>query len=113
MAGSEQRGTDAPERIEPGAPADSGRQEGGVSDLRVEVLLFAQAREAAGTSALTLVLPRGASVGDATGRLASTCPRLAPHLERCSFAVNKAYAPRERILEDEDELAVIPPIGGG
>jgi len=80
----------------------------------VLVRLFARAREVAGRAEETLRVPReGCSVAQAAEALARLHPLLAPHLESCSFAVNERYAGREEPLKPGDELAVIPPIGGG
>jgi MoaE-MoaD fusion protein len=77
--------------------------------VNVTVRLFAALRERAGRSRIELELPDGAHVGDVWSALAlggSEPPSLA-------FAVNKAYADRERVLADGDEVALIPPVSGG
>jgi molybdopterin synthase catalytic subunit/molybdopterin converting factor small subunit len=77
--------------------------------VNVTVRLFAALREQAGRSRIELELPDGAHVGDVWGSLGlggAEPPSLA-------FAVNKAYADRERVLADGDEVALIPPVSGG
>ena len=76
----------------------------------VRVRLFAMLRERAGSGALELELPDGASVADALAapRVAALAGDLA-----CVLAVNREYAPPERILLAGDELALIPPVSGG
>lgn len=81
--------------------------------VEIRVRLFGQAREAAGLGERTLRVPRRASVEQAARLLGAEHPGLAPHLERSSYAVNESYARRDERLEEGDELAVIPPIGGG
>ncbi|KAI9308374.1 molybdopterin converting factor, subunit 1 [Cunninghamella echinulata] len=34
-------------------------------------------------------------------------------LETCMFAVNMEYVPTSHILQEGDELAIIPPVSGG
>ena len=60
--------------------------------MRVNVLLFASAREAAGTAELTLDLPEGATVQEALDALVSVHPALAPLLPSCRTAVNEEFA---------------------
>ena len=81
--------------------------------IEVQVRFFAQAREATGCAAATHEIPERASVAEVAGILGAAYPALAPHLGRCAFAVNEGYARREDRLNAGDELAVIPPIGGG
>ena len=81
--------------------------------MRVDVKLFAILRERAGTADLVLQLPSGATVADASARLAEKLPDLSPFLRRVAFAVNLAYAKADAVLHEGDELALIPPVSGG
>jgi molybdopterin synthase catalytic subunit len=85
-----------------------------VASHAVKVRLFASLRERAGTDRLRLVLPAGATVGEALDLLAAS-PRLAGALPRESLvlAVNRRYASERETLRPGDELALIPPIAGG
>jgi molybdopterin synthase catalytic subunit len=75
----------------------------------VTVRLFAALREQAGTSRVELDLPAGARVGDVWSalELGGSEP------SSLAFAVNKAYAERDRPLAEGDEVALIPPVSGG
>ena len=81
--------------------------------MTVRVLLFAAAREAAGTGALDLDLPDGATVSDAWELLADAHPALAPVLRTSRAAVDEAFVPASTVLRDGAELAVLPPVSGG
>ena len=70
--------------------------------------LFAILRERAGGSGLTRDLPDGARVRDALAEL----DELARGLPLV-MAVNREYAPEDRVLESGDEVALIPPVSGG
>jgi molybdopterin converting factor subunit 1 len=79
----------------------------------INVKLFAIVRERAGADEVELSLPSGATIEAAQRELAVRFPPIADLLPRAAFAVNQAYAPRDTILNDGDELAVIPPVSGG
>ncbi len=76
--------------------------------MRVAVRLFAGLRELAGTRATEIELPAG-----------STAAQVWPELELGDeppgllVAVNRSYAPRDTVLMDGDEVALIPPVSGG
>ena len=74
---------------------------------------FAALREATGREAETLELPAGADVAAAREALLARYPALARLLPRCAIARNRAYVEAETALADGDELAFIPPVGGG
>ena len=76
--------------------------------MKVDVRLFAMLRERAGASQVTLELAEGARVEDALDALADLSAGLPLVL-----AVNREYAPAERVLKAGDELALIPPVSGG
>jgi len=81
------------------------------SQINVRVRLFASARECAGTTELTHTLPAGATAGDLVAHLYEAHPGLRDL--RLRFAVNAAYSDLDVELRDGDELACIPPVGGG
>lgn len=81
------------------------------SEIQVDVLLFASAREVAGTGRVAQTLPAGATVRDLAARLYDAYAGLRDL--RLRFAVNSAYAEQETVVHDGDEVACIPPVGGG
>jgi molybdopterin synthase catalytic subunit len=76
----------------------------------VRIRLFAQLRERAGASELSLELPEGACVRDALAdaRVAALADGLPLVL-----AINREYAAEDAPLATGDELALIPPVSGG
>lgn len=80
----------------------------------VRVRLFAILREKAGSDAVELELREGATVADALSALRMN-QALGGLLERMpvAMAVNRDYADSEMTLEEEDELALVPPVSGG
>jgi len=76
--------------------------------VEVTVRLFAMLRERAGAGEIVLDLPEGARVDDALQRLGDLAEGLP-----LVMAVNREYAPTDRVLVAGDELALIPPVSGG
>jgi molybdopterin converting factor subunit 1 len=81
--------------------------------MRVRLRYFAALREAAGTDAEALELPDGADVRAAREALAARYPAMARALPGCAVALNRASAAADAPLAEGDELAFIPPLGGG
>ena len=81
--------------------------------MTINVRLFAILRERAGAGEISLDVREGASVSEASARIAETFPALREHLSRAAFAVNREYARPATILREGDELAIIPPVSGG
>ena len=81
--------------------------------MRIRVRLFAIQRELAGTREVPLDLPDGATVADAWRGLVALHPGLEPGRASVRFARNGAYADEATVLNDGDEVAMIPPVSGG
>jgi MoaE-MoaD fusion protein len=100
---------DAGARNERGAP-----EEGGAAGrVRVRVLLFGAAREAAGREELPLEVAAPASVRSVFQQLLAEVPALARFGRSLLVAVNEEYAPPTREVREGDEVAVFPPVSGG
>jgi molybdopterin converting factor subunit 1 len=76
--------------------------------VHVTVRLFAGLRERAGTSERQLDLPDGSAVEDAWNEL-----DLGTRPPGLLFAINRRYVESDHVLNEGDELAVIPPVSGG
>jgi molybdopterin converting factor subunit 1 len=81
--------------------------------MSVQVRYFAALREAVGRDGETLPVPEGATVAQTRSLLVERYPALSTLLPRCAVAINRSYAPVEAVLHNGDELAFIPPVGGG
>ena len=84
-----------------------------VEPLELPVQLFASVREAVGRDRVTVELDPGASVADLLDRLSAEHPAIARHRSSLAVAVNHEIAPGDRPLRRGDEVALIPPVGGG
>jgi molybdopterin converting factor small subunit len=81
--------------------------------MRVAVTAFAGLRELLAGSAPELELPPGANVGDLWSSLERAHPALTPLARSTRFARNGRLAQRTDALDDGDEVALLPPVGGG
>jgi molybdopterin synthase catalytic subunit len=79
----------------------------------LSVRLFAGLREALGRDHVTATLPEGARVRDLIAKLSTDHPTLAPHAGRFAVAVNLSVARPDDVLNAGDEVALLPPVGGG
>jgi MoaE-MoaD fusion protein len=81
--------------------------------MRIRIRLFARQRQIAGTRALEVDLPAGATIEDAWAALVALVPELAPGRPYIRFARNGEYADPGTALADGDEMVCIPPVSGG
>ena len=81
--------------------------------MTLTVRLFARARDLAGADRVAVELSAGASVADLRRRLATSHPKLADLIDRCAVAVDAEFADDDRVLTEEDEIALLPPVSGG
>jgi MoaE-MoaD fusion protein len=84
-----------------------------VSGPRVRVLLFAQLAELAGARERTVALQEGARARDVSVALGALTPQCAELLPVCRVARNGKLISPDQALFDGDELALLPPVGGG
>jgi molybdopterin synthase catalytic subunit len=81
--------------------------------MQIHMRYFAALRELTGTNEEWLELSDGANVADLRALLLDREPRLANPLARAVCAVNHTYVTPATILHAGDEVAFIPPVGGG
>lgn len=81
--------------------------------MKVKVRFFAAMREAIGRTEVALEVPLGTTVQELTDLIAEWYPVLCPYLDAALIAVNRRYVHPETELHDEDEVAFVPPVGGG
>jgi sulfur-carrier protein len=81
--------------------------------MRVEVRLFARARDAAGAERVTVELPAQARVSNLRSALAASFPNLAPLAPSLLVAVGTNYADDDLLLDSRSEIACFPPVSGG
>ena len=78
-----------------------------------EVLLFGPAREATGSARVSVAVEAPATAAQVLAALERDHPALGPLLPRARVAVNRHYVDADSPVTPDDEIAIIPPVGGG
>ena len=78
--------------------------------MQITVRYFAALREAKGCDEEAVEVARGTSVDGLYQQIFVASPLLGLPV---MFAVNQAYVSAEHLLSEGDEVAFIPPLGGG
>lgn len=81
--------------------------------MKVQIKLFAIAKQLGGADTLELELPNESTVETLRGALLDRIPDLKPMIGTLRFAVNSDYAGDDHVIRESDELACIPPVSGG
>ena len=82
-------------------------------DINIRVKLFAIYQEAFETSELELMFPQQATVDNVLEFLIQQKPYLAKWQNVTRFGVNLKFVNSDTVLQDGDELVLIPPVSGG
>jgi molybdopterin converting factor subunit 1 len=80
--------------------------------MKCTIKAFGIAREIIGQRELTLDLPTSATIKDVKAHLGQHYPRLEA-LNSLFIAINLEYAAEEQVIQENDEIALIPPVAGG
>lgn len=81
--------------------------------ITVTVKLFAAYQEAYGVGELVWQVPEGTSVGEVLERAIAEHPELDQWREITRFGINFQFVEAIAILQDGDEVVLIPPVSGG
>ena len=81
--------------------------------MNVRVLAFARLRELLGFSESGVELPAGATVADLWAALAPRTSELGALASSVRVAQNGVLVEASAPLHDGDEVALLPPVGGG
>ena len=81
--------------------------------IRVKMIYFAQAREAAGTKGEEFSLDGKSNVKAAMSKAIEAHPKLRPLEKAIKVAVNEEISQEDAPLKDGDRVALLPPVVGG
>lgn len=84
-----------------------------MSAITVTVKLFAAYQEAYRVPELVLEFPQDTPVVAVRDRLIAEHPQLAQWRDLTRFGVNLDFVESDAILQDGDEVVLIPPVSGG
>ncbi len=84
--------------------------------ITLKVKSFAILKDITGTQQMTLQLPRkdeGTTVADLRTRILELYPVISEQKIAMGIAVNAKMANEKSVINDHDEIALLPPISGG
>jgi len=81
--------------------------------MKVHVRVFAVVRDILGCRELLIDVPKGATAGELLSRMAAEYPKASGALKGVRLAVNREYVKGSHVLDENDEVAIIPPVSGG
>jgi molybdopterin synthase sulfur carrier subunit len=84
-----------------------------MSEITIKVKLFAAYQEAYQTEELTLSFPKQVSVTKVLDTLIKEKPELEKWRNLTRFGVNLEFVEPETMLNDGDDVVLIPPVSGG
>jgi molybdopterin synthase catalytic subunit len=81
--------------------------------MQIRVLLFGILKDVVGRPSEIVELADGAHVADVLARYRERFPEIAGIMSTVAVSVNQEYSRPERLLEDGDEVGLLPPVSGG
>lgn len=81
--------------------------------LTITVKLFAAYQEALGQAEQVMQFPEGTPVQEVRDRLIRDYPQLEQWRNLTRFGVNLQFVEPDTLLQDGDEVVLIPPVSGG
>lgn len=81
--------------------------------MKVKVLFFGFARDLTGLEQEEVEIPEGGNLGDLRRLYEARFPRLLEISGSLIASVNQEIAQRSNLLQDQDEVAFLPPVSGG
>jgi sulfur-carrier protein len=81
--------------------------------IHVTLKLFSVYQEAYGQSEQVFQCPVGCTIAQLHDRLIAEHPHLEQWRSVTRFGVNLTFVPAETMLQDGDEVVLIPPVSGG
>jgi sulfur-carrier protein len=83
------------------------------AEITVTIKLFAVYQEAFGATEISYQFPPNTPVKDVLARLTIDRPGLAQWHDVTRFGINLEFVDPDRVMLDQDEVVLIPPVSGG
>lgn len=80
--------------------------------MQLRILAFGIAKDILGGSSISFHIKKAATVAELKKALLAQFPRF-ENLVSLAIGVNEEYASDDRILQESDEIVIIPPVSGG
>lgn len=81
--------------------------------MKIQLRLFAVAKQMAGRDSIELELPEGATIAELRHELGDRVPELSGLTAQMMFAIDAEYAADDDTIGPGADLACIPPVSGG
>ena len=81
--------------------------------MKIQVQLYAQLRDLAEVSKIDLELRQGATVAELIGKIYELKPVLRAHDKSVLVGAGVDFVGRDHVLNEGDEIAIMPPVQGG
>jgi len=81
--------------------------------MKIKVLYFASLKDKLKKNEDIINLKEGSKVEDLLNDIISKNPQIQELLQKCMIAVNEEYSSKDRVLNENDIVAIIPPVSGG
>ncbi len=81
--------------------------------MKVKILYFASLKDKVKKSYEYLDIKEGSSIRELKELLIEKYPEIKDILNKSMVAVNESYVEKDTILNNNDTVAFIPPVGGG
>ncbi len=81
--------------------------------MKIKVKLFGSMRRIVGQDELDMEFTKGIKIDEIIERLLADYPELEKPIKYTIISLNHVYAHGEEVIQNGDELALLPPIAGG
>jgi molybdopterin synthase catalytic subunit len=81
--------------------------------MRIRVLLFGQLKDICGCGQDELELPAGSGLSEVLAHYSKTRPKFESLVNSIACSVNQEYASSGTVLQEGDEVGLLPPVSGG
>jgi molybdopterin converting factor subunit 1 len=80
---------------------------------KIKVMFFATIRQRAGAKFIEIEVPEEMHVQGLLDKLSQDIPDLREPLKTVVVAINREFAPEDRVIPANAEVALFPPVSGG